>query len=363
MILALGLWAPATALAAEPTAAPTSTAEPEPEPMPVTAGDRPTRAPVHADCNHRMPLYLHEVEPGEHLGLIAGRYGVRRTELAALNPQLTNPDLIRPGETVRVCPEIFPRLTRRIEHVVAKGETLSAIATLHGLSVDDLVEQQSGGIADPNVVRVGQRLLLEVDGGLVPDFLPPEPKAKRRRRRSGGKSRAVSMALPTSKLMHIKRPGLAYGTPKTISLLQRAVKRYKGRHASSPRVLVGDISRKGGGRLDPHASHRTGRDVDMGYVLLGSHAKRTRFSGVNRDTLDVAKTWALLDAFLETGEVVFLFVDYRIQQQLYDYAKQRGVSQHRLDEVFQYPHGRRRARGIIRHWPSHRNHFHVRFRT
>ncbi len=365
-LMALLLGAPTVAVAAEPVAEGSeSRGDPAMAALPVVAGDRPTRGATHEDCAHRMPLYLHPVESGEHLGLIAGRYGVRRTELVALNPQLSDPDLIRPGDSIRVCPEIFPRLTLVVEHQVQPGETLGEIAAQHGLSLEALLEQQSAGIADPNLVRVGQRLTLHVDGGLAPDFLPPlpAPRSKRKKRRSGGKARSVSVALPATAQMHIKRPKLAFGTPKTIELLQRAVGNYKRRHAGSPRVLVGDISRQGGGRLDPHASHRTGRDVDLGYVLRGAHSKRTRFGGVNRDTLDVARTWALIDAFLDTEQVVYVFVDYRIQQQLYDYATGRGVSQQRLDEVFQYPHGRHRARGIIRHWPSHRHHFHVRFRS
>ena len=75
------------------------------------------------------------------------------------------------------------------------------------------------------------------------------------------------------------------------------------------------------------------------------------------------RTWALLRAFLDTQQVVYVFVDYRIQQQLYEHAKAQGVSSRELDELFQYPHGRGRAHGIIRHWPSHQWHFHVRFRS
>lgn len=329
----------------------------------VTAGDRPTRAPAHPDCDHRMPLHEHTVAEGEHLGLIAGRYGVRRTELVALNPQLTDPNLIRPGQAIRVCPEIFPRVVETKTVTVAEGQTLGAIAEAHGLSLRTLLEQNPT-ITDPNRVRVGQSLTLQVDGGLVPDFLPPEPKAKAKTGRRDGKRRAaVSVQLAPTDDIYVKRPKLAFGTPKTIRLLQRAVSQYKRRHGGGPKVLVGDISQRGGGKLDPHVSHRTGRDIDLGYVLKGAHGKRTRFGGVTRDTLDVARTWGLIKAFIDTQEVVYVFVDYRIQEQLYEHAKSRGVPQRELDELFQYPHGRGRAHGIIRHWPSHRHHFHVRFRS
>lgn len=321
-------------------------------PPPVTAGDRPTRAPAHEDCDHRMPLYEHTVNAGEHLGLIAGRYGVRYQELVALNEQLADPDLIRPGDVIRVCPEIFPRRVERHEHVVQSGETLGAIAKQYGLSVATLVEQQGDALDDPDRLRVGQRLVIERDGGLVADFLPPPPRAKSRRR-SGGRSRVVE-ALPPSEHLRIKRPHLAYGTPKTIGLIQRAVAQYKRRHRGSPQVVVGDISRKGGGKLRPHLSHRTGRDIDLGYV---------RRSGSSTYAIDIPRTWALLEAFIDTRQVVYIFVDYRIQKQLYEHAKARGVSDKTLDELFQYPRGRGRAHGIIRHWPSHKRHFHVRFRS
>jgi len=196
----------------------------------------------------------------------------------------------------------------------------------------------------------------------VPDFLPPKPTVRTSKRPRRGRSR-VSVALSPGAHLHIKRPKAAFGTRKTIALLERAIGQYKGQHRGSPKVLVGDISRKGGGAFSPHVSHKSGRDIDLGYVLRGAHAKRTRFGGVNRDTLDVARTWSLIKAFIDTREVVYVFVDYRIQKQLYEHAKAKGMSQQKLDELFQYPHGRGRAHGIIRHWPSHRHHFHVRFRS
>jgi LysM repeat protein len=336
--------------------------------LPVTAGDRPTRAPAHADCGHRMPLYEHTVEPGEHLGIIAGRYGVRYAELVTLNPQLSDPDLIRPGDKIRVCPEIFPRLVQRVEHEVRPGETLGGIAKAHGLTMEALLDQQDGAIADPNVVRVGQRVVLWVDGGLVPDFLPPEPGTKPTKSggksggKAGGKAGKITAALPPSEHVHIKRPKAAFGTPKTIDLVQRAVSQYRRAHRGAPKVVIGDISRKGGGPFHPHMSHRTGRDIDVGYVLRG-HKARTRVGGTSYADLDVARTWALLEAFIATRQVVYVFVDYRLQQQLYEHARAQGVPQRELDGLFQYPHGRGRAHGIIRHWPNHRHHFHVRFRS
>ena len=45
---------------------------------------------------------LYVVEPGDTLQAIAGRFGVTLEALVAANPQITNPDRIRPGEVVCV---------------------------------------------------------------------------------------------------------------------------------------------------------------------------------------------------------------------------------------------------------------------
>lgn len=334
------------------------------------AADRPTRGPAHADCDHRMPLWVHEVEAGDQLGRIAGRYGVRSRDLLRLNPDITDPNVLRVGQAIRVCPEIFPRVRERVEHVVAAGETASEIAEKYQLSTAELVAFQHGKLQDPNRLRAGSTLELWIDGGLVEAFQPPLPRAKARSKArskaSGGRRRgpraSVEVQLAPGPDLHLKRPHLAFGTTKTIGLLQQVTKRYRARTGTGPKVVVGDISRRGGGGLGGHLSHRTGHDVDVGYVLRGADASRTHFSGVNEDNLDVARTWALIKAFLDTDQVVYIFMDYGWQKVLYEHARDHGASERELDEIFQYPRGRGRSHGIVRHWRSHRHHFHVRFR-
>ncbi|HWB77182.1 MAG TPA: penicillin-insensitive murein endopeptidase [Nannocystaceae bacterium] len=329
-----------------------------------------TRAPAHADCDLRVPLWEHVVDKGEHLGGIAGRYGVRRADILRLNPDLLkNPDLIRTGQKLRVCPTIAPRLRKEIEVVVKPGDTVGALALEHGVTVNELVAMQRGELSDPNRLSVGKKLRVVVDAGIAPDFLPAEePKPARK---SGGRSRSgkpivrrVGQQLPLADDDYfVKRPHLAWGTATTINNITQAVDQYKRRHSVGPLVHIGDISKQGGGPLYPHLSHRVGRDVDVGYVLRGEDADRTRFSGVTHANLDVARTWSLVKAFVDTGGVEVIFLDYGLQKILYEYAKERGTSEEELDELFQYPRGRGRSHGIIRHWRSHQHHFHVRFKS
>jgi LysM repeat protein len=310
----------------------------------------------HEDCAYRTPLHEHVVVQDEHLGLIAGRYGVRSADLVALNPQLANPDLIRPGERIRVCPRIPPRERLHITYEVKPGDNLHKIATAHGLTVREVELLQRGRLKDKNKIHPGQKLELWMDGEILPAFRPPPVK------RAGGGRLRNAVRLPSSRHYRIKRPHLSYGTAKTIRLIQAAISSYRRRHRTGPKINIGDISKKGGGKLPPHLSHRTGRDVDLGYVLLGKDASRSRFAGVHRGNIDLPRTWALVSAFVETHEVVYIFMDYNVQKWLYDYAKEHGVSEKYLDEIFQYPRGRGRSHGIIRHWRSHKNHFHVRFK-
>lgn len=359
---------PAVRAAAKST--PVDTASDEQGAAPVSEIPEKTRAPAHADCDNRVPLWQHVVAEGEHLGGIAGRYGVRRADLLRLNSDLKNPDLIRVGQSLRVCPTIAPRVRKTIEVVVRTGDTAGGIALEHGLTVDELVGMQRGKLLDPNRLRAGAVLQVEVDGGVVPEFQPaPVPKPVRasrvgtRARTTGEPRGQVSAQLRLDATnAFIKRPHLAWGTPKAIHSIEQAVAQYRKRHRGGPLVHIGDISRRGGGTLEPHLSHRAGLDVDVGYVLLGADGNRTRFSGVTRTNLDIARTWSLIRAFIDTGSVEVIFMDYAIQQQLYEYAEDKGVSTDELDELFQYPRGRGRSHGIIRHWRSHAHHFHVRFR-
>ncbi|MEM6295410.1 MAG: penicillin-insensitive murein endopeptidase, partial [Myxococcota bacterium] len=159
----------------------------------------------------------------------------------------------------------------------------------------------------------------------------------------------------------LKTPKHAWGTPRTVAAIQGALRRYVDRGLGGPDVHVGDISLQRGGPFPPHLSHQDGRDVDVGYVLQGEFADVSRFVIASRGRLDVVRSWALLDAFLATDRVRYVFVDYALQRILYAYAKEQGVPQDRLDALFQYPRGSAAARGLIRHWRGHANHFHVRF--
>jgi len=317
-------------------------------------GSKPGKVTKAKECGMETPIFAHEVVPGEHLGQIAGRYGVRKSDLLKLNPSIrANPNMLSVGKKIRVCPEIAPRERRRSTHTVAKGDTLGSIAVSYGLSPKELERYQRGKLEDPNALRDGQSLVVWVDGRVVAGFGARDTDTGVLK---GG------LQLAASKHVVVKWDAGAWGTDKTVRAIQEAVAAYKRKSPSGPKVHIGDISKRGGGKFPPHLSHQHGRDVDIGYVLVGKDADETKFRHANAKNLDVARTWALIKAFVDTDEVTYIFMDHRIQKLLYDYAESKGVDEDTLDELFQYPRGRGRSHGIIRHWKGHANHFHVRFR-
>jgi LysM repeat protein len=102
---------------------------------------------------------VHIVQPGESLGQIAVEYGVDPVALAQAN-NIANGNLIRVGQQL-VIPGISARdaLEARGErHVVQSGESLSMIAAQYGVSVEAIMAANS--LDDPNTIVVGQELLV-----------------------------------------------------------------------------------------------------------------------------------------------------------------------------------------------------------
>ncbi len=325
-------------------------------PAKAAAKARPKGAP---ECEFRTPLYEHEVAPGDNLGRIAGKYGVRKDDVVRLNPALKkNPNLLRPGQKLKICPEIAPRQRKASEHEVKSGENLTKIAAKYGMSPSELIALQPKKVAErlkqsPKGLQPGQKLVVTVEVAVLAELAPAEEERG---------TLVVSQQLPAGQHYHVKRPNLAYGTPHTVRAIQAAVSRYKQRKPKGPKVHIGDISREGGGPLRGHKSHQRGVDVDVGLVHKGMLAAETKFVDANSNTLDVARTWALVKAFADTAEVRAIFLDYGVQKVLYEHARKQGVSEQTLDELFQYPRGKNHPHGLIRHWKGHRNHLHVRFR-
>jgi len=164
-----------------------------------------------------------------------------------------------------------------------------------------------------------------------------------------------------------RRPERAWGTQTTILLTERAISETLDAFPDEHILAIGDISAPSGGTITQHRSHQSGRDIDVGLFYREKPAGYpASFVHADEDNLDCAATFKLLESFLATadddGGVQMIFLDFDVQGVLYDWALDHGISERRLERIFQYPHGRGSGDGIVRHEPNHDNHMHVRFK-
>ena len=167
--------------------------------------------------------------------------------------------------------------------------------------------------------------------------------------------------LTTGDGLWVRNSKRSYGTKNTIQHLKSAALRVQKNHPKSHNVTVGDISYRGGGRMKPHLSHRQGLDADIGYYYRDGRFRKW-FAKTSANQMDAKRQWTFVNALLETNEVQYIFMSYRLQRRLYKEAQRRGVSKKRLRRIFQWPRRWTHRVGIIRFERGHHTHMHVRFK-
>lgn len=162
--------------------------------------------------------------------------------------------------------------------------------------------------------------------------------------------------MPASPDWVVTAPEHAYGTEETVEQLGRCVRKVRARFAGSPAVMLGSISKREGGYVPPHKSHRSGRDADV-YFFRKPGAKW--YQAATRADLDLPRTWALLRCFVSEADVDLVLIDQRVQGWLEDYALGRGEPRAWVTSLFHDGPGPERA--VVRDAPGHVAHMHVRF--
>jgi LysM repeat protein len=165
----------------------------------------------------------------------------------------------------------------------------------------------------------------------------------------------------------VRRPELAYGVPYVVHHLRHAIAEVRALYPDVHTLAIGDLSAEHGGKLAAHKSHQSGLDVDIGFYFKQLPDGYPDHFAAADDTVDLIATWALLTAFARTTDlddgVAMMFLDYALQRRLYLWAQKRGTPEADLEHLFQYPHGKDAQSGLIRHWPNHADHVHVRFKS
>ncbi len=158
-------------------------------------------------------------------------------------------------------------------------------------------------------------------------------------------------------------PWKAWATRTTIATIDLVLREWARRYPSEQQIIVGNLSARAGGRLQPHSSHQSGRDVDLSYPQIWDHKSELAPQDMNERNLNRELTWALLELLRETTALEHVFIDRKLQQLLYQYALESGrYSKKDLENWMEYPSPTGTGSPIIQHVPGHSDHLHVRFK-
>jgi LysM repeat protein len=280
--------------------------------------------------------YQHEVLPGETLVEISKRYRIPVAKLKRLNRLRSHQ--LRMGRKLKVVTSVPVRQRRRVAYHVRKRDSIGKIAKKYKMKLS-LLRRLNRNLSSRSL-RVGRKLWVVEEG--------PMPS---------GVARGMH-ELKDGPGYNVRWGHRSWGTTVALTTIQDIFAGYKRRFPEAKDVKIWDLSIKGGGRFGPHQSHRSGRDADIPYVLKPAYTKKIYATS---KTIDLKRSWYLLKSFIKSKNVKYIFVDYRLQKLLYTYALKIGEPEAFVEEAFQYPNGRRKMMGIIRHSSGHASHYHVRF--
>jgi murein endopeptidase len=101
------------------------------------------------------------------------------------------------------------------------------------------------------------------------------------------------------------RPWRLFGHERTVRRVVAVAAAYREANPAAPRVVVGDVSFRGGGPMELHRSHQNGLDVDVYYPRRDGRER----APVHAEQIDRALAQDLLDRFVAAGAQV-VFVGY-----------------------------------------------------
>lgn len=307
---------------------------------------------------------VHEVIPGERLGDVADRYAVSEASIMRWNRIDPKAVTTVAGARLRVQTQLPDRQRDKLSYVVREGDSWSRIARRYEVDPTTLEKIWNHGIT---TLKPGDRVLIWVEPGIVPkedppeitvaDLLVPVPAGASSFGWPNSGRLMNGVAIPENpKLYTIRNTDHGYGSSHAIEVMQRGLAAFRLKTKYEGEVLIWDMSMQRGGRFGPHRSHRSGRDVDIALPLKPGLPQSTPRGN---DAIDWVATWHLVKAFIETGDVKYIFLSRSRQAALYKVAQSEGYTDEQLAELMQFP--RREKYGIVRHSPGHNCHLHVRF--
>lgn len=315
----------------------------------------------------------HKVIPAESIDDVARRYGATVSNVARWNG--LNPDSpeIEVGRTLRVHAEKTPLPQQLIDFELDRDYDWKSLSERFD------VEPSKLRAYNPDVDALTEGLRVAV-------WINPRPYARRSEAldfpefeiradalsvgapNDGKLKNGVQM--PKSTLYIRRAPNIMWGSSHTIETLLKAITRFRQDLAFDHELVLADISRRNGGKFKPHKSHQAGRDIDIWmptlkgvykHKYLGDDKTKVKERRPKVNEIDWYATWGLVRALIETGEVIKIFLEYSLQENLYKAAVEMGATEEELAKI-QWPRGAGAGGAIVAHSAGHISHIHVRFK-
>ena len=305
----------------------------------------------------------HKVVPGETFDTIGARYGVSKNEIIRWNKKrLGKKQWLYAGKTIKIFARVAPPPREKITYRVKFGDTWAKIAGKFNVSTNDLRRWNK---KVPKRFKAGTNLTVYTN----PRLPPPGAEGESGEAlptidvRDGGRAvgkphrgKLISgVRMPKSKLYTLRDPDKSYGTSHAVRTIHTAIATFRRDTSWEGKIVIADLSKQGGGRMRPHKSHQVGRDVDIRLPKKPGAKKNSGSKGIDWDM-----SWRLVKAFIDTGQVEYIFLDYQRQKLLLNAAKAAGVGTKELRKYIQYPQGSKKNKGVVRHSKGHYVHIHVR---
>jgi len=202
-------------------------------------------------------------------------------------------------------------------------------------------------------------LVLAILAGAFAEELPPSRSTVEA---SGARPLMANAQLPAAEGLYERwDPERSYGSWLALTTLRDVSERLAWELPLADPILVGDLSRRGGGGMAGHKTHDKGIDADLGLYMRGGRQPLGGFVDVRPHELDAAATWAMVRALLDTGNVHFILLDQALIDVLKAHVQRHeGLTPREAEAIFPGGPVDWRRRGVVNHAPNHRSHLHVR---
>lgn len=183
-----------------------------------------------------------------------------------------------------------------------------------------------------------------------------------------GRFPKVNTLLPKSGLgfYSYRSPSKQFGLPETIKAVMAIGAAWNKAHPNGPRIGIGEISQRGGGKISDHVSHQKGVDVD--FFAMRNDGQEKRALAIRsfknpfppKNGLDKTAYAHRVRDWLKTQKPGWDFTYYPdysqpLTQELVNIIRANGIL--KVQYIFFSDPA---IRGVS-YWPNHNNHLHVRF--